>query len=232
LNTKKGKIRQDLKKYYCRSCGKPIKYKNKNNKGFCKHCLDNPDIRGKHKNKQSLLKYEDETLAPQYIKDLLGLDKEFICMNGSKRNPLIHFRCKRCNNDFIVRYEILKSKKGHDCEALISSGEAIVEDYLKKHNISYKTQRNTLKCINPDTKHIMPYDFELTDKKVIIEVQGEQHRQFISRFHIDNEGFEYQQKKDKHKKEYAISKGYTYIEIWYDEFDNGKYVEKIENAIK
>ena len=69
----------------------------------------------------------------------------------------------------------------------------------------------------------MPYDFELPDYKVIIEVQGEQHRSFIERFHIDLEGFRYQQERDTYKKKYAEENGYTVIEIWYSDFQEGTY---------
>ncbi len=76
----------------------------------------------------------------------------------------------------------------------------------------------------------MPYDFELSEKNVLIEVQGEQHRSFIPRFHVTEEGFEYQKKKDIYKRQFAEQKGYRLIEVWYDEIEKGYFKQKIREA--
>ena len=210
----------------------------KNNK--CTDVFDfiikNPDITLKAKNKANNNLAEKELKASRrsdyniknnkelpYVKQLLGEDKEFIRISGDKRNPEITYRCKRCNGDFKSHFNSMKKHKGHDCSALISSGESIIKEYLDKLGIKYLTQRNTLKCINPDTGFVMPYDFELPEYKIIIEVQGEQHRQFTEWFHVDEAGFEYQKHKDIYKKHFAESKGYQVIEIWYSDFDKGNY---------
>lgn len=168
---------------------------------------------------------------PTYIKQLLGESKEFIRISGDKRNPLITFHCKRCEMDFTVKYKTLRKGPAHDCSAIISSGEAIIKKYLSSLDLKYLTQRKTLKCVNPDTGYVMPYDFEIPDKKIIIEVQGEQHRTFIERFHIDMEGFKYQQQKDAYKKEFAEEQGYQVIEIWYSDFENENYKKIISKAL-
>ena len=124
-----------------------------------------------------------------------------------------------------------RKKIGHDCKSLRSSGETIVENYLKECGIPYKTQRNTLKCINPDTGYVMPYDFEITGKKLLIEVQGKQHRNFIEYFHVDKEGFEYQKQKDIYKKTFAEKNGYTLLELWYEDLKDGTYKYLINKAL-
>ena len=78
----------------------------------------------------------------------------------------------------------------------------------------------------------MPYDFEIIGKRILIEVQGEQHRSFIPRFHVTEEGFEYQKKRDEYKKSFAEGKGYKLIEIWYDELENEAYKNKIIDALQ
>ena len=88
-----------------------------------------------------------------------------------------------------------------------------------------------MQCINPDTGYVMPYDFEIVGKKVLIEVQGEQHRFFIPRFHVTEDGFEYQKKKDEYKKQFAEENGYELIEIWYDEIEDGTFKQKIETLV-
>jgi hypothetical protein len=171
---------------------------------------------------------------PDYIKELF--DKypiyDFICLEGEKFDPFIYCRCKRCGKELKFKYSKFKKTQNHGCEIGVkSSGEIVIEEYLKNNKIKYKTQRNTLKCINPKTKHQMPYDFELIEHKIIIEVQGNQHVEFIEYFHGTLENYEYQIWKDSIKKDYAILNGYTYIEIFYDEIKSGSYINKIQNAI-
>lgn len=222
-----------LRSLYCRSCGKPIRSRNKHNTGLCPACFKLPKSkRDKYHIDRDITHYNAEEEAPKYILDLLGTDKEFIKLDGSKRNPNIYFRCKRCNEDFAIRYDELKRHKSHDCEGLLSSGEAIVKNYLDKHNIPYKTQYDTLRCVNPVTGRVMPYDFELPSNKAIIEVQGEQHRQFIEMFHGTEDGFKYQLMKDARKKEVALNNDYEFIEIWYDQFVDGSYEQVLNGLVE
>ena len=174
----------------------------------------------KRKNRQT---FTGSEVAPPYVKKLLGESKELVRISGDERDPFITFHCKRCEKDFKVEYHSLVKHKGHDCSALVSSGEGIVKDFLTKQGVHFLTQRDTLKCVNPDTGHVMPYDFEMPEKKIVIEVQGEQHRTFIEMFHVDMEGFLYQQKKDAYKKKFAEERGYKVIELWYPDLESGKY---------
>lgn len=76
---------------------------------------------------------------------------------------------------------------------------------------------------NPKTKYRMPFDNEIKELKLIIEVHGAQHYT-ISGFHklqakknniTKEEALHYQKLKDRYKKIYAISQGYKYLEIPY-----------------
>jgi len=176
-------------------------------------------------------KYHNDNFIPLFIKKEFGAAKDILKVTGAKNNPKIFYHCKRCDEDYTVYWNNYLKKKGHNCSALISSGEAIIADYLKSIGIKFLTQRDTLSCINPDTGYVMPYDFELPDYKVLIEVQGEQHRTFVERFHVDEEGFLYQKKKDLYKKEFAIKHGYKLIEIWYEDFANDSYKNVISKAL-
>jgi len=182
-------------------------------------------------NRANIQNLADRIGTPSYIKKLLGTDKELVKVEGDPRDPRITFRCKRCEEDFTMRYKTLVKHKGHDCSALISTGESVVQSYLRELGVQYLTQRETLKCVNSETGHAMPYDFELPQHKIIIEVQGEQHRTFNERFHVDMDGFEYQKLKDARKKQFAIQAGYTFLEIWYPDIESGKYKKIISDAI-
>lgn len=221
-----------IKKKY--GCDDPLSYAINNPSVIFKaKQLDNTGLAQRElfrsrKQSQNILETEP---APQYIRQLLGEDKILISLSGDKRDPRITFRCKRCEEDFTMRYKTLAKRKGHNCTALISTGESVVQSYLKELGVQFLTQRATLKCVNPETGHVMPYDFELPQSKIIIEVQGEQHRSFIERFHADMDGFEYQKWKDAHKKQFAVQSGYTFLEIWYSDIESGKYKKLISTAI-
>lgn len=176
---------------------------------------------------------KDETIIPDYIQLLFDKDKtkELLYLEGDKLNPKIYYICKRCEKEQCQTYENMKVGKGHNCDAEKSSGEVIVEEYLKKQEIKYKTQYETLVCINPKTKRVLPYDFEIRDKKIIIEVQGEQHTTYAPYFHGSVENLEYQVWKDGYKKQFAESKGYTVLEIFYTDFDSGAYIAKLDAVL-
>lgn len=157
---------------------------------------------------------------------------EYLTIEGQKYDPYIYFRCKSCDKEFKFLWSKLRVSQQHGCQnAHKSSGESAVEDFLKNNKIKYKTQYKTLKCVNPKTKHPMPYDFELVDYKIIIEVQGDQHTEFIEYFHGTKENYEYQVWKDCYKKNFALSKGYRYIEIFYEDIKSGKYKDMLKEII-
>ena len=122
----------------------------------------------------------------------------------------VYYSYKKYGKEERYKYSILKTIGNHTCDIKKSSGETIIEDYLKIQKIKYKTQGDTLKYKNPETKHNLPYNFELTVYKIIIEVQGEQHREFIEYFHGTYDNFEYQLRRNKYKKDNAIKHGYQY----------------------
>ena len=177
------------------------------------------------------MNYSSDAAIPQFVKTLLGPSKVALKVSGSKNNPHIIYYCKKCKETLYTRYNDYRIHSAHDCSAIKSSGELIVEEFLKKYNVKYKTQRDTLECINPDTGFVMPYDFELVGKKVLVEVQGDQHRKYIPRFHVTDDGFQYQLKKDRYKREFAISRGYKLIEIWYEDLEENRLRQIFEQII-
>lgn len=156
--------------------------------------------------------------------------KELLTLSGNKSNPTIHYICKACREEQICKFRNLH--KGHGCISNKSSGEVLVETFLKEQNINLCTQFNTLKCFNPITKRQLPYDIEIIGKKILIEIQGEQHLRFSEYFHGTIENFEYQKRKDDYKKRWAESKGYKVVYIYYNEFVNEDYKRKILDELK
>ena len=184
-------------------------------------------------NRKKIGRIEDRLIEPRYIRLYFrdNEDKSFISATGSEKDPIISFKCKRCGENVTAKYSVLKSSNGHYCTASMSSGEYAVNQYLIEKGVKFKTQYETLKCINPLTGFVLPYDFEISDKKIIIEVQGEQHTKYIPLFHQNIETYDYQVYKDKYKKEHAISKGYRLLEIFYEDIKNKKYKEIIDRLL-
>lgn len=171
---------------------------------------------------------------PQYITDFMEQKPNYklITISGSRVNPNIHYMCISCNREQCQKYRDIANNKGHNCPSSKSSGEVIVENFLSENGIAFKTQRDTLKCINPITKMRLPYDIELIAHNVIIEVHGDQHFNFSEWFHGTIENFEYQKRKDDYKKRFAEHKGYTILYLDYDSIKTGEYKLKIRDLLK
>lgn len=157
--------------------------------------------------------------------------KKLITISGNRMNPYVHYLCLLCNEEQTQLYHDLKNNKGHNCSSNKSSGEIIVEQYLKSM-YPIKTQYDTLKCINPITKKQLPYDIEIAGKNVLVEIQGEQHLKFIEYFHGTIDNFHYQQRKDEYKKKFAESKGYKLIYIYYNELKDNLFKTKLNNMLQ
>jgi hypothetical protein len=122
-----------------------------------------------------------------------------------------------------------------------------VDEYLNSLKYVILHEYNcTIKPINPKTKYPLPYDNEIKELKLIIEVNGIQHYNRDSIW-IDNcakkkgilkkDYLHYQQLKDRYKRIYAKSKGYNYLEIPYwtdDKKETWKKLidDKIFNILK
>lgn len=119
---------------------------------------------------------------------------------------------------------------------------SILEDkifnYLNTKPYSINREHNcTIIPINPKTKHPLPYDNEIKELKLIIEVHGRQHYEKIGEGSkwlngLTPEEYLHQRKlKDRYKKIYAIKNGYNYLEIPYFELKNDNWKNIIDNKI-
>ena len=78
------------------------------------------------------------------------------------------------------------------------------------------------------------FDFFILDLKVLIEVQGAQHTQFVNHFHLDKEAFASQKNRDNLKIEYIqTNPELSLVRFNYNEKITDKLViGKIHKAIK
>lgn len=148
-------------------------------------------------------------------------------------NKKVWFECEKHG---IYQYKISDMiKMGCECtyctqEENSSALQKKVSEFLEK-DLGYKVlhERNcNLLPYNPNTGCAMPYDNEVPELKLIIEVHGQQHYEITSFTRstalVQNITFEEalkkQQWRDQYKKEYALSKGYYYLEIPYNSNNN------------
>lgn len=190
-------------------------------------------LRESYKWKKNRIDELDLTHVPKYILNYFSdnEDKILVDIHGNEKEPTVKYKCCRCGKEFSTVFYSTGRFSGHKCDAALSKGEYLVKKYLEEKGVKFLTQFDTIRCENPKTNFVLPYDFEIRDKKVIIEVQGEQHNQYISYFHSSKDAFEYQKYKDEVKKSFALSHGYKFVEIFYKDINNNNYKKILDEVI-
>jgi DNA-directed RNA polymerase subunit RPC12/RpoP/very-short-patch-repair endonuclease len=134
---------------------------------------------------------------------------------GSETNGI--FNCDICHSDFESKlYNVLT---GYWCPYCKKKTEALVLKFLKEQDSSYKTQLRFDWCRYSLTNNIMPYDFGCHNKKILIEIDGEQHFNQISNW----DSPEIVQNKDIEKIKYSIQNNYSIIHIYQPDIWKNKY---------
>jgi hypothetical protein len=96
-----------------------------------------------------------------------------------------------------------------------------------------------LKCYNPQTNFLLPYDNEIVELKLLCETHGIQHYK-ITNFHklaaknfntTSEYQLEYLKYKDQIKKEFALLNGYYFLEIPYWTEKDESYKQLIDDKI-
>ena len=95
-----------------------------------------------------------------------------------------------------------------------SKGEIAVAEWLTENNHTFQREVQLPYC---EYKRGLYFDFALTDKKVLIEFDGEYH--YSESTHRDPKRFSLQQKRDKIKDEYCREHNYHLIRIPYWDMD-------------
>ena len=120
-----------------------------------------------------------------------------------------------CGGKVYVNADKLKSGHTKSCGCLTSYGEEMINTYLSKHNVSYKTQVSFEDLRNPKTNRKLRFDFGLYDKNdnliYLIEYNGKQHYDASSSFYTE-EGIY----RDKLKIEYCNKNNIELIIITYE----------------
>lgn len=143
---------------------------------------------------------------------------------GSEKK--IIFNCDVCDNEFESKmYNVLT---GYWCPFCKNKTEGRVQEFLKNEYEDYKYQLRFDWCRYSKTNNIMPFDFGLVDKKIVIELDGEQHFSQISNWDSPEEV----QLKDTEKIKYCLENGYSIVhiyqvDVWKYKYDWKEFIKRL-----
>jgi hypothetical protein len=161
-------------------------------------------------------------------------------------DSLIFWRClDGIHNDYLRTISNARAYNFRCPDCVRERDESFLQETVRlylENNYLHQINHESKCClipINPRTNHTLPFDNEIEKLHLIIEVNGEQHYKETAYFHSINrrhlsirESLEDQKERDRIKREYAISKGYRYLEIPYYSIDDGSYQNLILDAIE
>lgn len=164
-------------------------------------------------------------LTLKEVKDRLKFinpDIEILSDNYINSDSKLKCRCKIDNYKWEATWYNLNLGKGcPKCNA--SKGEKIILKYLNKNKINYISQQKYNDLLGIGNRKLS-YDFYLPQYNLLIEYQGEQHKNPVD---FNGKGNKEAMKRllkqrehDKRKKEYAKLHNLELFEIWYWDFDN------------
>jgi superfamily II DNA or RNA helicase len=129
------------------------------------------------------------------------------------------FNCDDCNHEFSIRTDSI-TLNGSWCSKCQRKTEKKVYEYLKsiypiiQHNVTFDW------CKSDETNHFYPFDLCIEELKLIIEIDGPQHKRQIWNWKSP----ENQIKRDNYKDLCARDNGYIVLrllqeDIWHDRYD-------------
>jgi very-short-patch-repair endonuclease len=124
------------------------------------------------------------------------------------------FDCDKCGNEF--ESKLCHITDGSWCPFCVNKTEQILFDVLKEKYNTLKSQYKVDWCKNK--KHL-PFDFVIEERKIIIELDGEQHFEQIGKWKSPEET----KKNDLYKMKCANDNGFSIIRILQKDVYKNKY---------
>ena len=154
--------------------------------------------------------------------------------NNSQRNhKLVRFQCS-CGEIFETTiFHFMNGKTRCDvCQSRISTNELKVRQFLEDNHIDFVREYRIEACRDLT---VLPFDFQLTKTKQLIEIDGEQHFK-PTRFggmsiEEAQSEFEQTQKRDKIKNNFCKQHNIPLLRIPYWDIDNDNYKQLILDYI-
>lgn len=135
-----------------------------------------------------------------------------------------------CGNITVANYTNLKDGQVQSCGCKHNSKwETMICDYLKELNIKFSPQKRFKDCTNIQGTDMLPFDFYIPDKKLIIEYDGEHHFHSID-YWGGEEKFKTTQQNDRIKDEYCKLNNITLLRLPYT-LTEKEIKEKIFNIL-
>lgn len=147
----------------------------------------------------------------------------------------IELKCGNCGNTYVTSLKncsYLDTTYCPYCTHKYFKNEHLFSNYLDSLNIKYIREFRIYSC-----KDIMPlpFDFQLPDYNILIEIDGQQHFEPVTFGGSTEENarlrFELTQKHDKIKTDYCKKWNIPLLRISYLEIKNGTYKQKLQNFI-
>lgn len=140
------------------------------------------------------------------------------------------FNCDKCNHEFKIR--IIHISKGHWCSVCKNKTEKLLFDWLKDNYGKYLEIKHQVRfqwCKNINTGRILPFDFCIHEKRIIIELDGEQHFSQVSNWKCPFET----QKRDIFKMKKSIENGWSVIRLLQEDvlYNTNDWEIKLFNCI-
>ncbi|MPL95082.1 hypothetical protein SDC9_41245 [bioreactor metagenome] len=173
------------------------------------------------KNSKSPFEYFPNSGKKVYFKCANGIHEDY--QRKISASALLDFRCPQCSKEAT--------------QSILSTN---VEYWLNANKFKFNKEYGCdILPINPKTNLPLPFDFELIEQKIIIEVHGQQHYQSkgLHREHSKRSGYSEekelyeQQWRDAFKQKYALDHGYLYLPIPYWAQGNGLYATILGDAL-
>ena len=111
-----------------------------------------------------------------------------------------------------------------------SVGEVEIYKWLSEHDVPFETQKKLPNENMFCKRQYLTVDFYLPDLNLIIEMNGEQHYQYVEHFHTKDWTLEDQQIRDNTLRAYCKTHKISLLEIKYDKID--KIPQILAKAIK
>ena len=100
----------------------------------------------------------------------------------------------------------------------MSKGEQLIKSILENENVRYQQEKIFTDLRNGK----MRFDFFLPELGILTEVDGQQHFQWVKKFHRTKQEFNHAKQNDRYKNSFALARGYRLYRIPYWEMDNIK----------
>jgi very-short-patch-repair endonuclease len=221
-------ISQSYYNFKCSDCNHIIKktISDINNNKWCRYCRSNPNLCMKKD-----CNYCYEKSFAKHPKSKYWSDKNKLkpCQVTRCANKKYIFNCHLCNQEFNISPHKIQSNRW--CNKCKNKTEKDLNLWLIKTfpNLNIKMHPCYEWCKNENTNKYLPFDFEIEDYNLIIELDGEQHFEQVAKWGC----YKKRQQRDIYKTKLAMSKGYSVIRIYQRElYDNKLSYDMIIKHIK